>query len=220
MPDIVLTASQGTKEVTNRLEFLLQGLITRRSFPLKSTGPLDLQKVLVSLRRRGRPRRAQHRILAGRDNHPGSWGMLLYSGADRIFVIHAIADKAIDCTLDLRQRSGTWDGSCSWLSVTVEVTIWPWASTPMCNFFQRLGFFSPCFWACHSPWPQTFKPPEPILDEMLSGLGSRPVHRILQSISRFKPNHTTGWDSCFLTRFEIAAHTGAFLTYLKRPKAP
>ena len=23
------------------------------------------------------------------------------------------------------------------------------------QFFQRLHFFSPCFWLCHSPWPQS-----------------------------------------------------------------
>ena len=46
--------------------------------------------------------------------------MVLDSGIDRSLVKHAIPDEAIDDAVDLGQQAGTWDGSCAWLSVTVD----------------------------------------------------------------------------------------------------
>ena len=62
----------------------------------QGTSPVALhrQQMPIALGRRGHCRGAHHRILAGRDDHPGARGMLLNSGVDRSLLEDAIPDEA------------------------------------------------------------------------------------------------------------------------------
>ena len=79
-------------------------IVIRRAFPGKPTRPLDGQQMVITLRRGDRDLAAQHRILAGRDEHAGSRGVAQDRSVHGRLVVHAIPDEAIDFPVDLGQQ--------------------------------------------------------------------------------------------------------------------
>ncbi len=151
-------ASEGPFVVGEGILGMTLSVVTRGPFPSKQTVVLNRCLMMVALRWRRRRRGTQQRILTRWNDHLGATGMPLNGIVDRLLIIDAIGDKTVNFPLDL----GPELRHLSWvLLMTISYTsplIWPSSSTPMCSFSQRLRFFSPCFWACHSPWPHPFNP--------------------------------------------------------------
>src|SRR5262245_10704890 len=84
--------------------------------------------------------------------------MVLNGGIDGLLIVDAVGDKAAHLMVDLRQELQHLHGGLLMAVGHARRHSLARSSTPRCNFFQRRHFFSPCFWACHSPRPHTCNP--------------------------------------------------------------
>lgn len=72
------------------------GVVTRCPSPVQHTPTRDHRHVLIALRRGGRRRGAQRRIVPGWDDHPGIGRGILNGDVDRRLHVDAIGNEAIE----------------------------------------------------------------------------------------------------------------------------